>query len=109
VNAICPGLIDTPFQDRVWGSEKAKNDFGAASIAGRMGTSEEMAKVVAFLASDDSTFVSGHGLLAEADTWLRDQTIVTPSEAKFKEAFAPTCDCRRERRRYSGKYSQGYR
>ena len=65
VNAICPGLIDTPFQDRVWGSEKAKNDFGAASVAGRMGTSEEMAKVVAFLASDDSTFVSGHGLLAD--------------------------------------------
>jgi NAD(P)-dependent dehydrogenase (short-subunit alcohol dehydrogenase family) len=65
VNAICPGLIDTPFQDRVWGSTKAKNDFGAASIPGRMGTSEEMAKVVAFLASDDSTFVSGHGLLAD--------------------------------------------
>jgi NAD(P)-dependent dehydrogenase (short-subunit alcohol dehydrogenase family) len=30
-----------------------------------MGTSEEMAKVVAFLASDDSTFVSSHGLLAD--------------------------------------------
>ena len=65
VNAICPGLIDTPFQDRVWGSQQAKREVGAASIAGRMGTSEEMAKVVAFLASDDSTFVSGHGLLAD--------------------------------------------
>jgi NAD(P)-dependent dehydrogenase (short-subunit alcohol dehydrogenase family) len=30
-----------------------------------MGTSEEMARVVAFLASDDSSFVSGHGLLAD--------------------------------------------
>src|SRR6516162_844235 len=65
VNAICPGLIDTPFQDRIWPSEKAKQDFGTASVAGRMGTPEEMAKVVAFLASDDSTFVSGHGLLAD--------------------------------------------
>jgi NAD(P)-dependent dehydrogenase (short-subunit alcohol dehydrogenase family) len=65
VNAICPGLIDTPFQDRVWGSEEAKQAFGAASVAGRMGTAEEMAKVVAFLASDDSSFVSGHGLLAD--------------------------------------------
>jgi NAD(P)-dependent dehydrogenase (short-subunit alcohol dehydrogenase family) len=65
VNAICPDLIDTPFQDRVGGSEKAKNDFGAASVAGRMGTSEEMAKVVEFLASEDSTFASGHGLLAD--------------------------------------------
>jgi len=65
VNAICPGLIDTPFQDRVWRSEQAKKDFGAASGPGRMGTPEEMAKVVAFLASDDSAFVSGHGLLAD--------------------------------------------
>jgi NAD(P)-dependent dehydrogenase (short-subunit alcohol dehydrogenase family) len=66
VNAICPGLIDTPFQDRIWPSEKAKKDFGAASVPGRMGTPEEMAAVVAFLASDDASFVSGHGLLADA-------------------------------------------
>ncbi len=65
VNAICPGLIDTPFQDRIWPTEQAKKDFGAASVPGRMGTPEEMAKVVAFLGSDDSTFVSGHGLLAD--------------------------------------------
>jgi NAD(P)-dependent dehydrogenase (short-subunit alcohol dehydrogenase family) len=30
-----------------------------------MGTSEEMAKVVAFLASDDASFVSGRSLLAD--------------------------------------------
>jgi len=65
VNSICPGLIDTPFQDRIWASEQAKKDFGVASVPGRMGTPEEMARVVAFLASDDSTFVSGHGLLAD--------------------------------------------
>jgi NAD(P)-dependent dehydrogenase (short-subunit alcohol dehydrogenase family) len=65
VNAICPGLIDTPFQDRIWPSAQAKNEFGAASAPGRMGTPEEMARVVAFLASDDSSFVSGHGLLAD--------------------------------------------
>jgi NAD(P)-dependent dehydrogenase (short-subunit alcohol dehydrogenase family) len=66
VNAICPGLIDTPFQDRIWPSEQAKKDFGAASVPGRMGTPEEIATAVAFLASDDASFVSGHGLLADA-------------------------------------------
>jgi NAD(P)-dependent dehydrogenase (short-subunit alcohol dehydrogenase family) len=65
VNSINPGLIDTPFQDRIWPSEQAKKDFGAASVPGRMGTSEEMAKVVAFLASDDASYVSGTGLLAD--------------------------------------------
>jgi NAD(P)-dependent dehydrogenase (short-subunit alcohol dehydrogenase family) len=65
VNSICPGLIDTPFQDRIWPSEQAKKDFGVASVPGRMGTSEEMARVVAFLASDDASYVSGMGLLAD--------------------------------------------
>jgi NAD(P)-dependent dehydrogenase (short-subunit alcohol dehydrogenase family) len=46
-------VIDTPFQDRSWPSERAKQDFGKASVPGRMGTPEEMARVVAFLASGD--------------------------------------------------------
>jgi NAD(P)-dependent dehydrogenase (short-subunit alcohol dehydrogenase family) len=65
VNAVCPGLIDTPFQDRVWSTEQAKREVGAASVPGRMGTAEEIARVVAFLASDDASFVSGHALLAD--------------------------------------------
>jgi NAD(P)-dependent dehydrogenase (short-subunit alcohol dehydrogenase family) len=47
-------------QDRIWPSTEAENDFGAASVPGRMGTPEEMARVVAFLASEDSSLVSGH-------------------------------------------------
>ncbi|MBW4698286.1 MAG: glucose 1-dehydrogenase [Aphanocapsa lilacina HA4352-LM1] len=65
VNAICPGIIDTPFQDRIWPSTEAKNSFANATVAGRAGTAEEMAKVVAFLVSEDASFVSGHGLLAD--------------------------------------------
>lgn len=65
VNAICPGIIDTPFQDRVWSSADAKQAFANTTVPGRAGTPEEMAKVVAFLASDDASFVSGHGLLAD--------------------------------------------
>jgi NAD(P)-dependent dehydrogenase (short-subunit alcohol dehydrogenase family) len=37
VNAICPGLIDTPFQDRIRPSELAKKEFRAASVPARMG------------------------------------------------------------------------
>lgn len=65
VNAICPGIIDTPFQDRIWPSDEAKNAFAASTIAGRAGSASEMATVVAFLASEDAAFVSGHGLLAD--------------------------------------------
>ena len=65
VNAICPGIIDTPFQDRVWPSTEAKDAFAKSTVPGRAGSSEEMAKIVAFLASDDASFISGHGLIAD--------------------------------------------
>ena len=65
VNAVCPGLIDTPFQDRIWPSQEVKREIGAGSVAGRMGTAEEIASVVAFLGSEDAAFVSGHSLLAD--------------------------------------------
>ncbi|CAN7346386.1 SDR family NAD(P)-dependent oxidoreductase [Mesorhizobium sp. LjRoot246] len=65
VNAINPGIIDTPFQDRIWPSAEAKDAFAASTVPGRAGSPEEMATVVAFLASDDASFVSGHGLLAD--------------------------------------------
>ena len=65
VNAVNPGIIDTPFQDRIWPSAEAKDVFAASTVPGRAGSSEEVAKVVAFLASDDASFVSGHGLLVD--------------------------------------------
>lgn len=65
VNAVCPGIIDTPFQDRIWPSIEEKDRFAAETVAGRAGTAEEIARTVAFLASDDASFVSGHGLLAD--------------------------------------------
>jgi len=65
VNAVNPGIIDTPFQDRVWPTTEAKNAFAASTVPGRAGSPEEIATVVAFLASDDASFISGHGLLVD--------------------------------------------
>ncbi|WP_432719507.1 glucose 1-dehydrogenase [Jeongeupia wiesaeckerbachi] len=65
VNAVNPGIIDTPLQDRIWPSTEAKDAFAAATVPGRAGAAEEIATVVAFLASDDAAFVSGHGLLID--------------------------------------------
>ncbi|MGH8417946.1 MAG: SDR family NAD(P)-dependent oxidoreductase [Pseudomonas sp.] len=65
VNAVNPGIIDTPFQDRIWPSTEAKDAFAASTVPGRAGSAAEIATVVAFLASDDASFVSGHGLLID--------------------------------------------
>ena len=62
VNAVCPGDTDTPMldqayaqHDRAW-KEKAQAD---GIPMGRVARSEEIAKVVAFLASDDASFMTG--------------------------------------------------
>ena len=66
VNALAPGLIETPFHHRgIWPSAEAMYDFAANTPAGRVGSAQEMATIVAFLASDDASFVSGHALVAD--------------------------------------------
>jgi NAD(P)-dependent dehydrogenase (short-subunit alcohol dehydrogenase family) len=66
VNALCPGLIETPFHHRgIWPSAEVQQQFAADTPAGRWGTAQEMATIVAFLASDDSSYVSGHALVAD--------------------------------------------
>ena len=62
VNAISPGVIPTPAHENAAGSLDAMNSFMeyAASITplARTGTEEEVAKAVAFLACDDSSFIA---------------------------------------------------
>ncbi|WP_186068969.1 SDR family NAD(P)-dependent oxidoreductase [Burkholderia gladioli] len=66
VNALCPGLIETPFHHRgIWPSVEAQQAVATSTPAGRWGTAGEMATIVAFLASDDASYVSGHALVAD--------------------------------------------
>lgn len=54
INAVCPGVIHTPIIP-----EAFLDAMGALHPAGRMGTTQEVAALLAFLASDDSGFISG--------------------------------------------------
>jgi 2-keto-3-deoxy-L-fuconate dehydrogenase len=62
-NAICPGTVDTPsLQDRINANAdpvEARKAFVARQPMGRLATAEEIAPLVVFLASDESTFVTG--------------------------------------------------
>jgi len=58
VNAVSPGVIDTPFHEVFSTPEMIKN-FVAAIPMGRTGTSEECATVIAFLASGAAAYVAG--------------------------------------------------
>ena len=63
VNALSPGPIDTPGVDALVGSPEQAAQFKAGMITqvplGRIGDADEIAKVAVFLASDDSSYVTG--------------------------------------------------
>ena len=58
VNAVSPGVIDTPFHER-FSTPEAMKAYVAGIPAGRVGTPEEVASVIAFLASDAASYVCG--------------------------------------------------
>lgn len=58
VNAVSPGPVDTPLVQRVH-SEATRRDWNARVALGRYGTVDEIAPAAAFLASDDSTYITG--------------------------------------------------
>ena len=70
VNAISPGLIDTPgIRKGLLQNEEQIKQFIASQVAtiplGRMGNPDDVAKVVSFLASDDSSFITGIELFVD--------------------------------------------
>jgi NAD(P)-dependent dehydrogenase (short-subunit alcohol dehydrogenase family) len=69
VNAISPGSIDTPGARDLLASsdvgEQRKKMINNAVPLGRFGTSDEVAKAVVFLASDDSSYITGTELFVD--------------------------------------------
>ena len=68
VNAVCPSTIDTPLVDKCFASvaahsdasaEQLRADENALFLRGRMGTADEVAAMVYFLASPDAAFCTG--------------------------------------------------
>lgn len=68
-NLICPGPIDTPL---IWNSakafpdpDKAVEDAAKATLLQRLGTPEDVAKAALFLASEDSSFITGTSITVD--------------------------------------------
>jgi meso-butanediol dehydrogenase / (S,S)-butanediol dehydrogenase / diacetyl reductase len=59
VNAVCPGPIDTPLIAGVSAIPAMEAQWLACIPMGRLGRPEEIAAVIAFLASDDASFMTG--------------------------------------------------
>lgn len=61
VNAVSPGVIDTPFHE-VFSTPEMIANFVKTIPLGRVGTSEEVAAAIAFLASDAASYIVGETL-----------------------------------------------
>lgn len=59
VNAVAPGFVHTSLTANVTRDPEILNTLNSLHPAGRMGTADEVANVIAFLASDEASFVNG--------------------------------------------------
>jgi 2-keto-3-deoxy-L-fuconate dehydrogenase len=74
VNAICPGTIQSPsLNERIEAGAKksgkslsaVRTDFIERQPIGRLGTTKEVANLALFLASDESSYITGHAHLVD--------------------------------------------
>lgn len=65
VNAVAPGMIRTPLTERIYGFPEVKAKREALVPLGRVGTPEDIAGVVGFLAGPGSAYVTGQVVLAD--------------------------------------------
>jgi len=70
VNSVCPGIVRTKMAEGLW-----KGDMGDGarkfSSLGRYGDPVDISGVVAFLASDDASFITGEAIVASGGTGSR--------------------------------------
>ena len=77
VNALCPGPLKTELLMKVLNTEEKKNRRLVHIPMGRFGEAEEIAKAALFLASDDSSYVTGTNFMVDGGITA---AYVTPEE-----------------------------
>ena len=67
-NAVCPGPVETPLVQQLYTDDEAWQRRRVHIPSGRLGRPREIADVVLFLASEESSFVNGSALVVDSGT-----------------------------------------
>ena len=67
-NALCPGPVETPLVLKLYTDEAAWQRRQVHIPTGRLGRPEEIAEAALFLASDESSWVTGSSLVVDGGT-----------------------------------------
>lgn len=70
VNAVCPGVTDTPMLATAMATPGVREAMEAQAPIGRVGTPEEVARAILFLASDDASYMVGSLLSVDGGVTL---------------------------------------
>ncbi|MFF9778125.1 SDR family oxidoreductase [Streptomyces sp. NPDC013978] len=70
VNSVAPGFVKTDMNKQRWSTPEQEATHAACSVFGRMGQPADIADIVAFLASDDSRWITGQCIDASGGTGL---------------------------------------
>ena len=68
VNVVAPGMIETDMTRAI--AEKAQVDWAAQIPLGRLGTVDDVASAVCFLASDEAAYITGHVLAVNGGMYM---------------------------------------
>lgn len=68
VNVVAPGMIETDMTRAL--TERAEADWAAQIPLGRLGTPDEVASAVCFLASDEAAYITGHVLAVNGGMYM---------------------------------------
>ncbi|KAF3566806.1 hypothetical protein DY000_02014174 [Brassica cretica] len=63
VNAVAPGFVPTHFASFITGNSQVRESIEEKTLLNRLGTTGDMAAAAAFLASDDSSYITGETLV----------------------------------------------
>jgi 3-oxoacyl-[acyl-carrier protein] reductase len=68
VNVVAPGMIETDMTRAI--ADKAQGDWASQIPLGRLGTVDEVAAAVSFLASDEASYITGHVLAVNGGMYM---------------------------------------